>query len=47
MPGAPSRIAVLDIGKSNLKLLVASNDGWPIETLSIPNAATISDRYLA
>jgi sugar (pentulose or hexulose) kinase len=49
MPGAaaPSRIAVLDIGKSNLKLLVASDDGWPIETLSIPNAATTSDRYLA
>ncbi|MGJ4930850.1 FGGY-family carbohydrate kinase [Bradyrhizobium sp. HKCCYLS2038] len=44
---APSRIAVLDIGKSNLKLLVASDDGWPIETLSIPNAATTSDRYLA
>jgi len=44
---APSRIAVLDIGKSNLKLLVASDDGWPIETLSVPNAATSSDRYLA
>jgi sugar (pentulose or hexulose) kinase len=48
MPGAAahSTIAVLDVGKSNLKLLVASDDGWPIETLSIPNAATTSDRYL-
>jgi sugar (pentulose or hexulose) kinase len=49
MPGAavPTAIAVLDIGKSNLKLLVASDDGWPIETLSIPNAATTSDRYFS
>jgi sugar (pentulose or hexulose) kinase len=49
MPGAaaPSRIAVFDIGKSNLKLLVASDDGWPIETLSVANSATTSDRYLA
>jgi sugar (pentulose or hexulose) kinase len=44
---APSRIAVLDIGKSNLKLLIASDDGWAIETISAPNAATSSDRYLA
>jgi sugar (pentulose or hexulose) kinase len=44
---APARIAVLDIGKSNLKLLVASDDGWPIETLSVPNAATASGHYLA
>ena len=47
MPGTPSRIAVLDIGKSNLKLLVASDDGWPIETLSVANSATTSGRYLA
>ena len=47
MPDAPSRIAVLDIGKSNLKLLVASDDGWPIETISAPNSSTTSDRYLA
>ena len=38
---------MLDIGKSNLKLLVASDDGWPIETISAPNTATTSDRYLA
>src|SRR6266850_6891693 len=44
---APARIAVLDIGKTNLKLLVASEDGWPIETHSIPNAATTSGPYLA
>ena len=43
----PSRIAVLDIGKTNLKLLVASDDGWPLETLSIPSAANASGPYLA
>jgi sugar (pentulose or hexulose) kinase len=43
----PARIAVLDIGKTNLKLLVASDDGWPLETLSIPNAANASGPYLA
>src|SRR6266581_3654399 len=43
----PARIAVLDIGKTNLKLLVASDDGWPLETLSIPNSANISGPYLA
>lgn len=43
----PSRIAVLDIGKTNLKLLVASDDGWPLETLSIPNTANASDPYLS
>ena len=47
-PSAASpRIAVLDIGKTNLKLLVASEDGWPLETHSIPNAATSSGPYLA
>jgi hypothetical protein len=35
---APPRIAVLDIGKTNLKLLVASEDGWPLETQATPNA---------
>src|SRR3984893_11585529 len=43
----PTPIAVLDIGKTNLKLLVASDDGWPLETLSIPNAANASGPYLA
>jgi sugar (pentulose or hexulose) kinase len=41
----PAPIAVLDIGKTNLKLLVASDDGWPLETLSIPNPANASDPY--
>jgi sugar (pentulose or hexulose) kinase len=41
----PTPIAVLDIGKTNLKLLVASDDGWPLETLSIPNAANAFDPY--
>src|SRR5215467_6523663 len=42
-----ARIAVLDIGKTNLKLLVASDDGWPLETHSIPNVAITSGPYLA
>jgi sugar (pentulose or hexulose) kinase len=46
-PTETARIAVLDIGKTNLKLLVASDDGWPLETLSIPNAANTSGPYLA
>ena len=46
-PTELARIAVLDIGKTNLKLLVASEDGWPLETHSIPNAATTSGPYLA
>jgi sugar (pentulose or hexulose) kinase len=41
----PTPIAVLDIGKTNLKLLVASDDGWPLETLSIPNAANALAPY--
>src|SRR3954451_21214378 len=42
-----SRIAVLDIGKTNLKLVVASDDGWPLETHTIPNAANTAGPYLA
>ena len=42
-----ARIAVLDIGKTNLKLLVATGDGWPLESHSIPNAATAPGPYLA
>src|SRR6476661_9059640 len=41
------RIAVLDIGKTNLKLLVASEDGWPLETHAIPNVANTTGPYLA
>src|SRR3954451_13609364 len=44
---ASPRIAVLDIGKTNLKLLVASEDGWPLEALSIPNVPTTAGPYLA
>jgi len=46
-PTQVARIAVLDIGKTNLKLLVASDDGRPLETHSIPNAAITSGPYLA
>jgi sugar (pentulose or hexulose) kinase len=44
---ASPRIAVLDIGKTNLKLLVASEDGWPLETHVIPNVANAKGPYLA
>src|SRR5947209_13308303 len=43
----PATIAVLDIGKTNLRLLVASEDGWPLEKHSIPNAANTAGPYLA
>jgi sugar (pentulose or hexulose) kinase len=46
-PTEPARIAVLDIGKTNVKLLVSSDDGWPLETHSIANAANTSSPYLA
>ena len=44
---ASPRIAVLDIGKTNLELLVASEDGWPLETHSIPNVPNAAGPYLA
>jgi sugar (pentulose or hexulose) kinase len=44
---APRRIAVLDIGKTNLKVLVASEDGWPLETHAIPNVPDDRGPYLA
>jgi len=40
-------IAVLDIGKTNVKLLVASDDGRPLEAYSTPNVAYSSGPYLA
>jgi sugar (pentulose or hexulose) kinase len=46
-PTEPVRIAVLDVGKTNLKMLVASDDGWPLETHSVPNTANTSSPYLA
>src|SRR3989440_7127157 len=47
-PSAASpRIAVLDIGKTNLKLLVASEDGWPLETHAIPNVPNTKGPYVA
>src|SRR5580765_5571655 len=44
---APPRIAVLDIGKTNLKLLVATEDGLPLETHAIPNVVNTVGPYLA
>src|SRR3954452_20336963 len=40
-------IAVLDIGKTNLKLVVASDDGWPLETHGLPNVPMAQGSYLA
>src|SRR4051795_2686554 len=40
-------IAVLDIGKTNLKLVVASDDGWPLETHGLPNVPMTQGSYLA
>src|SRR5882757_7812623 len=40
-------IAVLDIGKTSLKLLVASDDGRPLETHAIPNVPMTQGPYLA
>lgn len=44
--GSPP-IAVLDIGKTNIKLLVASDDGWPLEKHEIPNVSMTQGSYLA
>ena len=42
-PGSPCSTSARATSSS----LVASDDGWPIETISTPNTATTSDRYLA
>jgi len=41
------RVAVLDLGKTNIKVLVATPDGAPVETLSFPNAPDATGPYLA
>lgn len=43
----PPSIAVLDIGKTNLKLVIATEDGWPLDSLVAPNRASQSGPYLA
>ncbi len=40
-------VAVLDIGKTNLKVLVATADGRPVESLQRPNDLALRDPYLA
>jgi sugar (pentulose or hexulose) kinase len=42
-----TNIAVLDIGKTSLKLLVASDEGWPLEAHAIPNVPMTQGPYLA
>ena len=34
----PSHVAVVDFGKTNVKLYAVAPDGAPLETLSTPNA---------
>ena len=41
------RVAVLDLGKTNIKVLIATPNGEPVETLSYPNAPDTSGPYLA
>lgn len=41
------RVAVLDLGKTNIKVLVATPDGTPVEALSYSNAPDPSGPYLA
>ncbi len=41
------RVAVLDLGKTNIKVLVADENGAPVEVLSYPNAPDASGPYLA
>ena len=41
------RVAVLDLGKTNIKVLVADANGAPVEVLSFPNAPDASGPYLA
>jgi len=41
------RVAVLDLGKTNIKVLVATREGAPVETLSFPNTPDTSGPYLA
>lgn len=49
MSGADTgeRVAVLDLGKTNIKVLVADENGAPVEALSFPNAPDASGPYLA
>ena len=46
-PVVSTNIAVLDIGKTSLKLLVASEEGWPLEAHAIPNVPMTQGSYLA
>jgi len=41
------RVAVLDLGKTNIKVLIATPNGEPIEILSYPNAPDPTGPYLA
>ncbi len=47
MVDSGDRVAVLDLGKTNIKVLVATSEGEPVELLSYPNAPDASGPYLA
>ena len=41
------RVAILDLGKTNIKVVIATEDGTPVEILSFPNAPLTTRYYLA
>ena len=47
MSDTRDRVAILDLGKTNIKILVATPHGEPVEILSYPNAPDASGLYLA
>lgn len=47
MDESEDRVAILDVGKTNIKIVVATADGTPVEILSFPNSALVTGQYLA
>jgi sugar (pentulose or hexulose) kinase len=47
MTNAPETIAVLDVGKTNLKILIASGEGEPLESRSCANEWKVASAYQA
>ena len=47
MTDAADRVAILDLGKTNIKVVIATEDGTPVDILSFPNAPLTTRYYLA
>ena len=47
MTETQDRVAILDLGKTNIKVVIATEDGTPVEILSFPNAPLTTRYYLA